>query len=106
VVAGRLLDPLLPDAYVQVRYLLGIPEKTLGMSHDRSQLSFDVGYLIGSAFSVRFLGTWQVSHGGWRVPIDWPARTSPEFQVHDQCNVRTISSSAGRFRTPSPDPST
>jgi hypothetical protein len=84
VVAGRLLDPLLPNAYVQVRYLYGIPEKALGISHDRSQLSFDVGYLIGSAFSVRFLGIWQVSHGGWRVPIDWPARTSPEFQVHDQ----------------------
>ena len=82
--AGRLLDPVLPNAYVQVRYLLGIPEKVQGLSHDRSQLSFDVGYLLGSAFTVRCLGTWEVTHGGWRVPIDWPARTSLAFQTHDQ----------------------
>jgi len=86
VVAGRLLDPFLPNAYLQVRYLFARPEKVLGVSHDRSQLSFDLGYLIGSAFSVRTFGSWQKSHGGWQVPIDWPARTSPEFRVHDQLN--------------------
>jgi hypothetical protein len=86
VVAGRLLDPFLPNAYLQVRYLFARPEKVLGVSHDRSQLSFDLGYLLGSAFSVRTFGSWQKSHGGWRVPIDWPARTSPEYQVHDQLN--------------------
>ncbi|HEX9186648.1 MAG TPA: hypothetical protein VGB87_06240 [Vicinamibacteria bacterium] len=84
VVAGRLLDPFLPNAYVQVRYVLGIPEKVLGVSHNRSQLSFDVGYLLGSAFSVRAFGTWQKTHGGWRAPIDFPAPTSSEFRVHDQ----------------------
>jgi hypothetical protein len=84
VVAGRLLDPLLPNAYVQLRYLYGKPEKVDGISHDRSQVSFDAGYLIGPAFSVRFLGLWQKTHGGWRVPIDWPARTSEQFLVHDQ----------------------
>jgi hypothetical protein len=82
--AARLLDPLLPNAYVQVRYLFGVPERVLGISHDRSQVSLDAGYLIGPAFTVRFLGAWQKSHGGWRVPIDWPARTSPLYQVHDQ----------------------
>ncbi len=86
VAAGRLLDPLLPDVYVQARYMFAVPEKVLGLSHNRSQVSFDVGYLLGSAFTVRVLGAWQKSHGGWRVPIDWPARTSPEYQVHDQLN--------------------
>jgi hypothetical protein len=86
VVAGRLLDPLLPNAYLQVRYLFAKPEKVLGVSHDRSQLAFDLGYLFGSAFSVRALGAWQAAHGGWRVPIDWPALTSPEYRVHDQLN--------------------
>jgi hypothetical protein len=84
VVAGRLLDPVLPNAYLQLRYLFGMPEKVLGISHNRSQLAFDVGYLLGKAFSVRGFGNWQVTHGGWRVPIDWPARTSPQFLVHDQ----------------------
>jgi hypothetical protein len=86
IVAGRLLDPFLPNAYLQVRYLFARPEKVLGISHDRSQLSFDLGYLLGSAFSVRTFGTWQKAHGGWRAPIDWPPFTSPEFQVHDQLN--------------------
>ena len=52
--------------------------------NNRSQVSFDAGYLIGSAFTARFMGSWETTHGGWRVPIDWPARTSPEFLVHDQ----------------------
>jgi hypothetical protein len=86
VVAGRLLDPILPNAYLQVRYLFGMPEKVLGVSHNRSQVSFDVGYLLGSAFSVRTFGAWQKTHGGWRVPVDWPATTSPEYEVHDQLN--------------------
>ena len=86
VAAGRLLDPILPSAYAQVRYMFAVPEKVLGISHNRSQLPFDVGYLLGptSAFTVRVLGTLQKTHGGWDEPIDWPARTSPRYQVHDQ----------------------
>jgi hypothetical protein len=84
VAAGRLLDPLLPNAYVQARYMFAVPEKVLGISHNRSQLNFETGYLLGPAFTVRFLGSWQRTHGGWRVPIDYPPLTSPEFQVHDQ----------------------
>ena len=84
VAAGRLLDPILPSAYAQVRYMFGVPEKVFGISHNRSQLSFDVGYLLGSAFTVRVLGTLQKTHGGWENPIGFPARTSPQFQVHDQ----------------------
>jgi hypothetical protein len=86
VAVGRLLDPVLPNAYAQVRYMYGVPEKVLGISHNRSQLNFETGYLLGPAFTVRFLGSWQRTHGGWRVPIDFPPFTSPEFQVHDQLN--------------------
>ena len=84
VTVGRLLDPILPSAYAQVRYMYAVPETVLGISHNRSQVSFDLGYLLGPAVTVRVLGTWQKTHGGWRVPIDWPARTSPQFVGHDQ----------------------
>jgi hypothetical protein len=84
VAAGRLLDPILPSAYAQVRYMYGVPEKVQGISHNRSHLSFELGYLLGSAFTVRGGGIWQKTHGGWRVPIDWPARTSRAFEAHDQ----------------------
>ncbi len=86
ITAGRLLDPLLPNAYVQVRYMYGIPEKVMGISHNRSQVNFETGYLLGPAFTVRVLGSWQKSHGGWRAPIDFPALGSPGFHTHDQVN--------------------
>ena len=84
VAAGRLLDPILPNAYVQVRYMFGVPEKVAGISHNRSQVSFETGYLLGPALTVRAIGSWQKTHGGWRAPIDFPANTSPGFHVHDQ----------------------
>jgi hypothetical protein len=84
VAAGRLLDPVLPNAYLQVRYMYGVPEKVLGISHNRSQVNFELGYLLGPAFTIRALGSWQKSHGGWRATIDWPALTNPDWQRHDQ----------------------
>jgi hypothetical protein len=82
--AGRLLDPLLPDAYLQVRYTYSMPEKVLGISHNASSLGADLGYLVGSSLTLRTFGIWQKTHGGWRAPIDFPARTSPDFLHHDQ----------------------
>jgi hypothetical protein len=84
VSAGRLLDPLLPDAYLQVRYTYVVPEKVLGISHNASQLGVDLGYLVGSSLTVRAIGAWQKTHGGWRAPVDFPPRTSPDIVHHDQ----------------------
>jgi hypothetical protein len=84
VAVARLLDPVLPNAYLHARYLFGRPEERLGVSHNRSQVALDLGYLIGSSFTARAFGFWQKSHGGWRVPIDWPDPTSPEYLAHDQ----------------------
>jgi hypothetical protein len=84
VTAGRLLDPVLPDAYLQVRYMLAVPEKVLGISHNSSNLGIDLGYLLGSSLTVRAIGMWQWTHGGWKVPIDWPAFNDPDYLVHDQ----------------------
>jgi len=82
--AGRLLDPLLPDAYLQLRYAYAVPEKVLGISHNASQLTADLGYLVGSSLTLRVIGAWQKTHGGWKAPVDFPARTSTDFTVHDQ----------------------
>jgi len=86
VAAGRLLDPLLPDAYLQVRYTYAVPEQPLGISHNSSNLGVDLGYLVGPALTLRAIAAWQKTHGGWDVPIDWPARTSPAYLAHDQVN--------------------
>jgi|RhiMetdeSRZDD1v2_1073273.scaffolds.fasta_scaffold86104_4 hypothetical protein len=79
---GRLLGPALPNAYAQVRYTFAVPEKALGISHDRSNLFFDVGYFVTPALTVSVVGDWQKTHGGWRVPIDFPMDANIVY--HDQ----------------------
>jgi putative exporter of polyketide antibiotics len=64
--------------------MYAVPEKVWGISHNRSQVSFEAGYLLGAAFTIRALGSWGTSHGGWRQPIDWAGRTSIEMHSHDQ----------------------
>ena len=80
---GRLLDPLIPNAYMQVRYTLTMPGKALGISHDRSNIYLDAGYFLTSALTVSVIGEWQKAHGGWRV-VDVPPPTDPNFLYHDQ----------------------
>lgn len=82
--AGRLLDPLLPNAYLQGRYAYTVVERVLGTMHDRSSASFDLGYFVTPALTLGALGAWQKSHGGWRAPVDFPAPTHPNFVFHDQ----------------------
>ena len=80
---GRLLDPLLPNGYAQVRYTLTVPEKALGISHDWSSVYFDAGYFVTGALTVNVLGEWQKTHGGWRF-VDIPLPPNPNFVFHDQ----------------------
>ena len=61
---GRLLDPLLPRAYVHARYTYSFVQPIYGMSLDRSNAEFEVGYAVAPTLSVRALGAWQQTHGG------------------------------------------
>jgi hypothetical protein len=79
---GRLLDPWLPNAYVQARYTFAVLEKVLGISHDRSRLFFDAGYFVTPALTVSVIGEWQKTHGGWRAPEDFPMDANIVY--HDQ----------------------
>ncbi len=81
---GRLLDPVLPNSYVQARYTFTVPEKELGIWHNRSNLFFDAGYFVTPALTVSVIGFWQKTHGGWRTDIDYPPPTDPNILFHDQ----------------------
>jgi len=83
VILGRLLDPWLENAYVQARYTFTRNEKVLGIAHDQSNASLDVGYFVTSALTLNVFGEWQKTHGGWRF-IDVPPPTDPNFLYHDQ----------------------
>lgn len=80
--AGRLLDPWLPNAYVQARYAFAVPEKVLGIWHNRSNLTFEGGYSATSALTLSVIGDWEKTHGGWRAPLDFPADAN--ILYHDQ----------------------
>jgi hypothetical protein len=83
VILGRLLDPWLESAYVQARYTFTRPEKVLDITHDQSDLSFDLGYFLTSALTLNVFGEWQKTHGGWRF-VDVPSPEDPNFLYHDQ----------------------
>ncbi len=79
---GRLLDPWLSNAYVQTRYTFTVPERVLGIWHNRSNLFFDAGYFVTPALTVSVIGEWQKTHGGWRAPDDFPLNA--DILYHDQ----------------------
>jgi hypothetical protein len=84
VSVGRVLDPILPKAYAQTRYVYVVSEKPLGVSHNRSDVSLEVGYFVTSALTASVFGSYVRTHGGWRATIDFPPPSSPDFQYHDQ----------------------
>ena len=66
---GRVLDPVLPDAYLQARYVFAVTGKTLGISHNRSNVAFDLGYFVTGSLTVSAFGAWTKTHGGWRAKV-------------------------------------
>jgi hypothetical protein len=80
---GRRLDPLFPDGYVHSRLSFTMPERVRGVWHNRNNAEIELGYLVRGRAGLRMLGSWQWTHGGYRIPIDAPP-TSPNFAFHDQ----------------------
>ena len=80
---GQRLDPILPDSYAHARLSFTMPERVLGIWHNRNNADVELGHFVGPAVGIRVLGGWQWTHGGLRIPIDAPAG-SPAAGVHDQ----------------------
>jgi hypothetical protein len=81
---GRVLDPILPKAYMQARYVFVVPEKPLGIAHNRSDLSLDLGYFVTDSLTATVFGGYARTHGGWRAQIDFPPPTNPDWESHDR----------------------
>ena len=84
VSVGRLLDPVLPNAYLQARYLYAVPEEWAGIRPTRSSAAFDLGYFVTGSLTVSVLGAYTKTHAGWRAPVDFPPATNPNFYNHDR----------------------
>jgi hypothetical protein len=82
---GRVLDPVIPNAYFQVRYGFTFHEKILDISRNSSNLDLELGYFVTPGFRVFGLAVSQYSHGGLDMSnINPKVSTNPYFFNHDR----------------------
>jgi hypothetical protein len=67
---GSLLDPLLPNGYIQGRYSYGFPETIIGVSRRRHNMELEVGYFINPTIRAFGLVIGEVTNGGVNLPTD------------------------------------
>jgi hypothetical protein len=83
--AAKILDPLIPGAFVQTRYSFGFVEKVIDISRKRSDLDVEVGYFITEKLRAFALGHGQVTHGGFDWPMNYLRVWTPsQIARHDQ----------------------
>lgn len=89
---GSLLDPLLPNTYIQGRYSYGFPQEILGFSRRRHNAEVDVTYFIDPTIRAFGLIVGEVTNGGVNLPNDInPAvPTNPVFFHHAQISRDNI----------------
>jgi hypothetical protein len=61
---GRLLDPLLPRAYVQASYAYAFVRQDVGVPVDYSSFGVEAGYFLTPRIPVSFFWRRYVTHGG------------------------------------------
>jgi hypothetical protein len=78
---GRLLNPILPRGYFDLRYSYSFVQELAGMNLDRHNVDLEVGYFLKPKVAIRILGAVQKTVGGVEslVPPD-----SPFFPEHDR----------------------
>lgn len=80
--AARSLNDWIPRTYVQLRGNYAFVEEVLGISHDRTNATLEIGYFINESWSARAIVSQQWTHGGIAVPV--VPMTSPLFPEHDR----------------------
>jgi hypothetical protein len=82
---GRMLDPALPDAFVQARYAYSFAERIEGIHHDRSNLDIEFGYFLTPKVRAFVIGAGQTTHGGIDTPdAGWRAMPANLGRHHDR----------------------
>jgi hypothetical protein len=78
---GKSLDKWIPRTYVQGRLTYAWVEKVQGISHNKENIDFDLGYYVNTKLALQGIVRWQKTIGGIDVPIP---PTNPLFPYHDQ----------------------
>jgi hypothetical protein len=69
---GKLLDPVIPNTFVQGRYAFGFLEEIIGVSRTRHHGEIEVGYLLTPSITVTGLLIGYYTNGGLDLPDDYP----------------------------------
>jgi hypothetical protein len=87
--AGRRLAPVLPNAYVQLRYSYAIVQQVLGINVNRSRVETQMGYFLNRRLSLQAIAASQITHGGLDFPDDFPSRSPTDklWPHHDQIST-------------------
>jgi hypothetical protein len=80
---GRRLGPPLPNGYVQVRYSFAMHKRFADLNLNRSNADWEVGWFATRSIALRFIGSWQKTHGGLAFHPDVKL-TADEFDIHDR----------------------
>lgn len=81
---GRVFEPPFQNLYVQLGYGYSIVEQMHGVGVNRSNVTFELGYLFTPAITARLLLLAQKTHGGYDLLVDFPSRSDDRFFHHDQ----------------------
>lgn len=68
--AGEQLNFIAPGLSVNGHYGYTIVERALGISHNRSNVRLNAGYVLPSRVGGHIILSWQRTHGGLRFPDD------------------------------------
>jgi hypothetical protein len=78
---GRMLDPILPRCYFDLRYSYAFTQSVDGISPNHHNADLEVGYFVKPTIALRGLGSVQKTTAGVEALV---APTSPYFPVHDR----------------------
>jgi hypothetical protein len=83
---GRSLNPIFPKAYLQARYAYVFVERILGVSPNRGDAEFQLGYFLTRRLSLLGTGQWMHTYQGVQIPygIIHGGLTDEQWPHHDQ----------------------
>jgi hypothetical protein len=85
---SAVLDPVIPGAYVQVRYAYGAAERIRDLPYTHSNIDLEGGHAVTSRVGLRGLVSWQIAHKGptaAELASDW--RNHDRFIASSYVNV-------------------
>ncbi len=81
---GRLLDPIIPNTYIQGRYAFGFLQRIFGVSRTRQHGEVEVSYFLTPSITVSWILVGYYTNGGLALPDDFgrPLDTTNEKFLH------------------------